>query len=86
MHAIVACTLLYLHLSEVCACLVMSRGNIHDMHFPSYHVLYEACAAKVCVHACMHVAAHGLSCPKGTYITDYDVQGYAFPLITMHVL
>ena len=27
-------------------------------------------------------AAHGLSCPKGTYITDYDIQGYAFPLIT----
>ena len=50
---IVACMLVYLHLFEVCACLVMSRGNIHDMHFPSYHVLYKAYAAKVCVHARM---------------------------------
>ena len=27
---------------------------------------------------------HGLSCPKGTYITDYDIQGYVFPLIILH--
>ena len=27
--------------------------NIHDKHFSSYYVLYEAYAAKVCVYACM---------------------------------
>ena len=48
----------------------------------------------VCPHlseVCVHGAAHGLSCLKGTHITDYDIQGthitdydiqgYALPLI-----
>ena len=41
--------------------------------------------SEVCVHACcvleLLMACH--ACPRGTYITDYDMQGYAFPLITM---
>ena len=39
----------------------------------------------MCVHAYyvleLLMACH--ACPKGTYITDYDIQGYAFPLITI---
>ena len=50
------------------------------------HAIYELKYAryglpKVCVHAyCvleLLMACHVR--PKGTYITDYDIQGYAFP-------
>ena len=40
--------------------------------------------SEVCVHVCcvleLLMACHAC---RGTYITDYDIQRYAFPLITM---
>ena len=74
----------------------MFQGNMtsRDMCFPIILLYNHACPLHAiiiilrlhllkCMYTCFW-NCHGLSCPREyNYITDYDIQGYAFPLMTM---